>query len=104
MRNAILISSILSCSEIWYNISELEYRKLEQTDEMLLKEILKCSSQIQLKVLYLELGLMPIRFIILMRGVIYLQHILKQQKEQTLFYKFFKAQLNNPTKKTGLLV
>ena len=98
MRNAILISSILSCSEIWYNISEWEYRKLEQTDEMLMKEILKCSSQIQLEVLYLELGLMPIRFIILLRRVMYLQHILKQQKEQTLLYRFFKAQMNNPTK------
>ena len=65
---------------------------------MLLKEILKCSSQIHLEVLYLELGLMPIRFRILLRRVIYLQQILKQQKEQTLLYKFFKSQMNNPTK------
>ena len=43
MRNAILISSILSNSEIWYNITELEYRKLEQTDKILLKKVLNCS-------------------------------------------------------------
>ena len=36
MRNAVLISSVISCSEVWYNITEWEYRKLEQTDEMLL--------------------------------------------------------------------
>ena len=75
MRNAILISSIISCSEIWYNITELQYRKLEQIDEMLLKKIFNFSSQIRIKVLYLELGLMLIRFIILLRRVIFLQHI-----------------------------
>ena len=39
IRNAILISSILSCSKTWYNISEVEYRKLKQTDEILMKKI-----------------------------------------------------------------
>ena len=89
MRNAILISSMLSCTEIWYNLTEWEYRKLEQTDEMLMTKILNCSSHIHIEVLYLELGLMPIRFIILLRRVMYLHHILKQQKDQTLLYTFF---------------
>ena len=47
--------------------------------------------------LYLELGLIPIRFIIMLRKLIYLQHILKQKTEQTLLYRFFKAQFDNPT-------
>ena len=66
---------------------------------VLMKKILDCSSQIQIEVLYLELGLMPIRFIILLRRVVYLHHILKQQKDQTLLYRFFKAQMKNPIKK-----
>ena len=106
MRNAILISSILSCSETWYNIQEVEYRKLESTDEILLKKILNCSSQIPHEVLYLELGLMPARFIILLRRILYLQHILKQRNKETLLYRFFKAQMENPTKNdwvTGVL-
>ena len=48
--------------------------------------------------LYLELGLMPIRFIIMLRRIIYLQHILKQKQEKTLLYRFFKAQIENPNK------
>ena len=56
MRNAILISSIISCSEIWYNITELQYRKLEQIDEMLLKKIFNCSSQIRIEVYTLNLA------------------------------------------------
>ena len=98
MRNAVLISSILSCSETWYNITEVEYRKLEQTDEILMKKILNCSSQITHEVLYLELGLMPARFIILLRKLMYLQHILKQKSQDTLLYRFFKVQMDNPSK------
>ena len=98
MRNAVLISSIISCSEVWYRITEWEYRKLEQIDEMLLRKIFDCSSQILLEMLYLELGLMPIRFIIMLRRIIYLQHILKQKHKQTLLFRFFKAQIENPNK------
>ena len=53
MRNAILISSMLSCSEVWYSVTELEYRLLEQIDEMLLKKIFNCSSQTPLEMIYL---------------------------------------------------
>ena len=98
MRNAILISSVISCSEVWYKVTEWEYRKLEETDEILLKKIFNCSSEINPEMLYLELGLMPIRFIIMLRRLIYLQHILKQNPEQTLLYNFFRAQIENPSK------
>ena len=39
---------------------------------------------------------MPIRFIILLRRLTYLQHILKQEQRNTLIFQFFKAQLENP--------
>ena len=87
LRYAIVISSILSCREIWYNIQEGDYRKLEQTDEILLKKIFNCSSQIPHEVVYLELGLMPARFIITLRRILYLHHILKQKNQNTLLYR-----------------
>ena len=34
----------------------------------------------------------------MLRRIVYLQHILKQKSEETLLYRFFKAQLENPTK------
>ena len=46
LRNAYLISSMLSCSETWYNVTESELRKLEQIDEKLMCKILDCSSQV----------------------------------------------------------
>ena len=39
IRNAYLISSMLSCSEVWYNLSELDLRKLEHVDEALMRNI-----------------------------------------------------------------
>ena len=41
---------------------------------------------------------MPIRFIIILRRRIDLQQILKQNQANTLLYKFFNAQLQNPSK------
>ena len=46
--------------------------------------------------MYLELGLMPIRFIIVLRILSFLRHILKQQHKNSLLFQFFKAQLENP--------
>ena len=70
---------MLSCCEVWYNVSEWDLRKLEQIDEMLLSKIFDCSSQVTSEMLSLELGLLPARFIIKMRRVIYLNHILRKK-------------------------
>ena len=34
----------------------------------------------------------------MLRRIVYLQHILKQKSEQTLLYRYFKAQIEQPTK------
>ena len=46
----------------------------------------------------LEVGLVPIRYIIMRRRLIYLQHILKQ-KETSLVKQFLKTQFISPKKK-----
>ena len=84
MRNAYLISSMLSCCKVCYDVTEWELRKLEQTDEKLLRIILNCSSQVTTEMLSLELGLLPVRFIIKLRRIIYLQHLLKQKTINTM--------------------
>ena len=91
MRNAYLISSMLSCCEVWYDVKEPETRKLEQTDESLLRKILDCSSQVTMEMLYLELGLLPVKYIINLRRIIYFQHMLKQRSKKSLLYNFFIA-------------
>ena len=65
---------------------------------MLLQNLMNCSSSVPKDLIYLELGIVPIRFIIQTRRLLYLHHIL-QQKEESLLYRFFEAQLENPTSK-----
>ena len=89
-RNSYLISSILSSSEVWYGVTKAEIEQLEQVDEMLIRELMKCSSSVAKDLLYLELGILPIRFIIKTRRILYLHHIL-QQENQSLLYRFFIA-------------
>ena len=48
MRDTILVSKMVSSSEIWYHISKQEYQKLESVDEMFLRRLLavyQCLSQ-----------------------------------------------------------
>ena len=39
LRNALLISSIISNSETWYGLTQIETDQLEQIDEMLLQNL-----------------------------------------------------------------
>ena len=91
MRNAFFISLVLLCSEVWYNVLETEVKKLEMTDESLLRKSLGCLSQVKTKMLYLDLGITP-------RRVIYLQNILKQRKQASLIFQILMAQMEQPRK------
>ena len=96
LRNSYLISSILSSSEVWYGVTHAEIVKLEQIDEMLWLNILECSSSVPRDLIYLELGILRIRDIIITRRLMFLHHIMKQEKE-SLIYRFFIAQARSPT-------
>ena len=96
LRNSLLISSILASSEVWYGVTLSDIAKLEQVDEMLWINILECSSSIPRELLYLELGILRIRDIIITRRLMFLHHLLHQNKE-ALVHKFFLAQMKFPT-------
>ena len=96
LRNALLISSILSGSEVWYGLTLTEIEKLEEIDESLLRQVFESSKFVTKVMLYFELSVLPIRHLIKMRRVLYLQDILKQ-KQNSLLHTFFVAQLENET-------
>ena len=97
LRESLFLSSVLLNSEAWVNYSEKEIRILEQCDEMLLSNILECDGKTSNAFKYLELGVMPIRFEIMKRKIMFLQYILKQNKN-SMVYKIFKAIEENPIK------
>ena len=51
--NSYLISSILSSSEVWYEITQAEYEQLESVDEMWMTNLFGCSICVTTEVLYL---------------------------------------------------
>ena len=71
-------------------------RALEQTDVILLSEILDCEANTSNVVKYLELGVCPIRFEIMKRKLLFL-HYLLQQDNSLMIFKVFQAALENPT-------
>ena len=98
LRSSFLINSILLNSEVWYGVTKAETEELEIVDQALLKRILEAPSTTPTPMLYLELGLLPARYIIKLRRIIYFQHILKQRRKNTLLYQFLIAQIEEPKK------
>ena len=96
LRNAMLISSILTNSKVWYGVTKSDIEQLEQIDEMWMRNLFECSQNVPKDLLYLELGLTPISYIIKGRKQMFLHHIL-QQKEISLLYQFFMAQMKTPS-------
>ena len=84
--------------QAWYNVTEADLLQLEQVDKGLWCNLLEVSSTVPYDLICLELGLEPLRYIIMKRRLIYLQHILKQ-KATSLTKKFFITQTIEPRKK-----
>ena len=98
LRNSLLISSMLFNSEAWYNVTTVELEKLEKIDEKCLRKILNAPFATPKVMLYLELGVIPIRYIIKSRRLNYLYYILHED-EQSLINQFLHIQLKEPTTK-----
>ena len=97
LRASLLLSTLLSNSEAWFNLTEREIEDLERVDEALLRKIYYAHSKTSRELLYLESGNVPIRFILKSRRLNFLFYIL-HENEESLLRKVFDAQNNNPLK------
>ena len=91
LRNSLLLSTILSNAETWYNLTQKEISELEIVDEILLWKIFSAHSKTPKEALYLGSGNVPIRFILMARRVNFLHYIMNEE-EESLLNRFFKAQ------------
>ena len=97
LRNSLLINSLLTNSEAWHNLTETDIRNLEKVDENLLCKILETPISTPREMLYLELGVMPIRFIIKSRRLNFLKYIVSEPND-SLVHQVFDAQIKHPTR------
>ena len=98
LRNSILINGMLTNCEVWYRITQSEVAQLEEIDRLLLRKIMNVPSSCPIEALYLELGCIPLRYIIKSRRVNYLHHLVTR-KETEMISKFFYTQWKYPSKK-----
>ena len=98
MRESLLVNGILFNSEVWYNLNENEIRELEEVDETLLRRILNAHSKTSIEALYLELGCIPLRYIIMSRRLNFLYYLMNLNKNELLF-NFVEAQSGVSSKK-----
>ena len=91
-----MISSLLTNAEAWYNLSQSDIDTLESVDESLWRKILETPISTPKEMLYLEMGVIPIRYIIKMRRLNFLQYILHEDTN-SLVHTCLTAQLENPS-------
>ena len=102
LRESMLINGMLTSSEVCYGISKIEIENLEKVNEYLLREVLQAQSKTPIEMLYLETGVLPIKFVLISRRLSYLKHIL-DQNDHELINKFYVAQKRNPVRNDWVL-
>ena len=60
---------MLTNVESWFGLTDKEVETLEKLDEQLMRRIMSAHSKTSIPALYLELGCVPIRFIIMQRRI-----------------------------------
>ena len=97
LLNTILRPSILYACDVYYNLKERELREIERIEENFLRKVLKTTKGCPLVQLYLEMGHNPARLEIQKTRLLYMQYILQQNEDSTIF-RFFNLQLEQPTR------
>ena len=97
LMNVMIRGSILYACEMYYNLKETELRQIERIEESYMRQIFKTTKGCPITELYLSLGQIPARYEIQKMRLLYLKKIL-HENEESLLFKFFKLQLELPTK------
>ena len=95
LRASLFLSSLISNSEAWVNLTKKNVTDLEKVDEQLLRKILSAHPKTPTELLYLELGAIPVRFSLMSRRINYLWYLIND-KEGSLLKTFFEAQCDQP--------
>ena len=98
LRNSLLVSSVLCNSEAWFNITQSEFELIESVDLIFLRNLLGAPKTVPKEILFLELGVVPLREIVKQKRLNFLHYILSQEKE-SIIYRVFESQRRHPNKK-----
>ena len=97
LRETILISSMLLNVEVWTNITKTEINKLELVEKILIRRVIGTGRATPVAAVYLEVGAIPIRFLIRARRLMFLHYLLSLPENQ-LLARIYRAQKTDPVK------
>ena len=98
LRNSLLVSSVLCNSEAWFNLTNSDLKMIETIDIEFLRKILKAPVSTPKEILFLELGVLPLREIIKQRRLNFLFYLI-HQKNESMLKRVFQSQMKNRTKR-----
>ena len=95
LRKAMLFNTMLFNSEARHGFNTKQIEAFEKIDDALLRGLVSGHSKIPVPALYLELGQIPVRFVMACRRILYLQTILHRDQKE-LIYRVYVAQKREP--------
>ena len=78
MRGAVLVGGMLTNAESWINITKKDYENLEKPDVLLQRKVVSVSGNPSKCFVQLELGIVPIEFLIKQKRLNFLHYILNE--------------------------
>ena len=90
-RNAMLVNSMLSSSEVLYGLTSDHVKMLEECDKSLLRRLLNVPITCSYEALFLETGCLPFKYILKGRRLLYYWTLLNKPEEE-LAKKVFNIQ------------
>ena len=103
MRQCMLLAVLLFNSETWLRLTKKDMDKIEGIDRMFLRRIFHVPNSVPTPFLYLETGCIPLNYIMKMKRVMFLHHILTRE-DNALIKRFFWAQVQQPVKGDWCLI
>ena len=78
MREGLLLGGLLTNSESWINIPEKDIEHFEKPDTSLMRKVLSETGKASKVFMLLELGIIPVRFVLMQKRMMFLYYILKE--------------------------
>ena len=85
MRQGLMLSSMLTNAETWINMLETDITKLTMPDTMLHRQILSSTGNPSKVFMSLELGVVPVRYVLMAKRLNMLHYILNESTSSTMY-------------------
>ena len=80
----LLRGSLLHATEVMFNWKETDIKLIEKSEESTLQDLIKNKFSASRHLVYLELGVIPARYVLKKRKIMYLKKILNSQNNSLL--------------------